>query len=194
MIFSDLKLVYFLPLLLIFLIPQAFGEEFNIEFSESTSFVKGDFVGIHSNGVNFDSRDQITGIVLDNTGNQIDTFQSEIQRYTDVGDQGSGIFQTNNQKYQTDTLYTVKATYQGQESQLQFTLTEPPPTVEELSIMIQSQELEVSSELETLRNENSQLREQISELSLQITTLTEQINNLTLIIQEQINVMMQFFQ
>ena len=186
---NTMKPLLLLPLLLIVvLVPvAAYAEEFTIEFSDSTSFVKGDFVGIIGNGVNFDSSDKVTGVVLDNSGSQIDVFQSEISRFTDVGDVSQGIIKTDNSKYQSDIFYTVITTYQGQESQLQFTLTPTPPTMEELSVMIQSQQQSSGSEMKILRAENAEFRQQI-------TTLTERIDALTLIIQEQISVMMTFFQ
>ena len=179
-----MKLVL-LSLLLSFIlvsIPLVYAQELSLEFSESTKFIKGEFIGVLINGVDFDSSSIATGIVLDNTGNSIDIFEFDIGRYVDVADQGQARIETDNSNYQVDVLYTVKATYQGIEKQLQFTLAEPPLTLEELTVFAESQQ-GVSSELEQLRIQNEQLRKEISEL-------TKRIDDLMLIIQEQINVIM----
>lgn len=183
-----MKLVLFSLLLSFILIsiPLVYAQEFFIEFSENSKFVKGEFVGVLINGVDFDSSSVATGIILDNTGNSIDIFEFDIGRYVDVDDQGWARIETDNPNYQVDVLYTVRATYQGVEKQLQFTLAEPPLTLEELT---ESQQ-EVSSEFEVLRTENKELREEISILTQQIKELNERIGDLLEIIQEQINVMM----
>jgi len=193
-IYLDLKLLYILPLLLVLVVPVAFAEEFVIEFPNNTVFVKGEAVFVNAFGVNFDSTSRATVIVLDNAGTQIDTFEFDIARYVGEPDQGWIRIETNNLNYQTDILYTVKSTYQGQESQLQFTLSDPPTTTEELAVIVETQESSFNNELETLRNENIELRNQITNLNQRIDDLVSQITNLSAIVQEQINVMMAFFQ
>jgi len=162
---------------------QAYAEEFNIEFPEHVVFIKNEAVIVNAFGVIFDSRNTATVNILDNVGTLMDSVNFQIERTIDIGDYGWLRIETDNSKYQTGTLYTILATYQGQESQLQFTLTEPPPTVEELANSIQTQQQDTDSELELLRVENAELRNQI-------INLTERIDGLMLIIQEQINVMM----
>ncbi len=179
-----MKLVLFSLLLSFILvsIPLVYAQEISLEFSEFSKFVKGESVDIVISGVDLNSITHITGVTLDNSGTQIESLVFDGQRFSDVGVQVWSRILTDNSNYQVDVLYTVKTSYQGIEKQLQFTLVEPPLTLEELTVFADSQQ-GVSSELEQLRIQNEELHKEISEL-------TKRIDDLMLIIQEQINVIM----
>ena len=160
-----------------------YAQVINVEFTESTKFIKGEFVAPIITGVDFDSKSFATGVILNSTGAQIHSFTFEILRWTDIGDRGQAIIQTTGNEFQAGILYTVIATYQEQTHQTQFTLSAPPLTVEESMTIIQTQQTATTSELEVLRAENAELRQQIIDL-------TTRIDGLILVIQEQIKVMM----
>jgi len=175
------KTLYFvLPLLLVLVVgfSQVYGEELMIEFPDHAVFIKGEAVIIHAWGVDFDSQSQLTGIILDKTGTQIDSVEFDIERTTDVGDYGWTRIETDNANYQIGVLYTVIGDYQGQESELQFTLSEAPPTLEELTTMIQSQQSDNNLEFETLRTENAELKQEINKLNGIIENMQKQIDAL----------------
>lgn len=182
-----MKLMFYLLLFSILVsIPLVYGQGFLLEFSEHSKFIKGESVDVVITGVDLDSITQITGVTLDNLGTQIESLVFDGQRFDDIGVQVWTRIETDNSKYQVDTLYTIKTKFQGIENQLQFTLSEPPLTLEELTVFADSQ----NSELEDLRTENKALREDISVLIQQIEDLNKRIDDLMLVIMEQINVMM----
>ena len=93
----------------------------------------------------------------------------------------------DSQKFSAPQTYTVIATYQEMEARATFDVTVSPPTTEELSVIIQTQESSFNEELKKLQDENAELRQQISDLN-------DRIDNLLAVVQEQINVMMAYFQ
>jgi len=168
----------FVVSVLVLAVPLAFAEEFMIEFPDHAVFIKGEAVIVHAWGVNFDSKSQLTGIILDNIGTQIDSVEFDIERTTDVGDYGWTRIETNNSNYQTGVLYTIKTTYQGIEKQLQFTLSEPPLTNEELTALLSAQSQQDDSRITELKSKIMELENQVARLNGIIETLENQIDTL----------------
>jgi len=176
---KGILLVSVLVLFVSLIMPLAYGEEFLLQFSENHSkFVKGELVGIIMYEIDPNRVKQVTGAILDNSGNQIESLVFDSNLFSDIGFQVWSIFPTDNSNFQPNVLYTVEVTYLGTIKQLQFTLAEPALTNEELTMMIGSQ-MSSTSEIDQLRQENSELRQQLTDKDKMILDLQNQIQKLT---------------